>query len=392
MSVSERPVAQIPRKIRVLLITDEMETGGTQRQIVHIARNLDSNRFEPAVAYFRNRSFLVDELERAGIPVHYIPKRRRVDIGFLLRLVALLRNERFDVVHCFSFTGELWGALARRLMLQRNKPVLITSVRNTYDWYTGWQWMLKRWASLESYVVVANSHTGAEYAREKMRLEQRTIQVVYNGVAPVAGGVKAEECISIRHALDVPVGTVLGIFVGRLVVQKNVPVLLRAVKRIAPMEQGFRLLIVGSGPLQEQIEAQIEALDLSQTVKMLGHRSDAERLVAASDFLVLPSLREGLSNVILEAMMAGKAVIASNVGGNSELVGDQQNGLLFDKNDEAGLANCLRALITDEAKRSRFGAAGRARANEEFGIPVMARAMESHYVQCISTRNLAPIG
>ena len=127
------PMLEQAKKIRVLFITDEMEVGGTQRQIVHIARSLDKTRFEATVVYFCNRSFLVDELESAGVRVIEISKRKRLDIGFLRKLVRMLQTGGFDVVHCFAFTGELWGAIARRFLPRASRPALITSVRNKYD-------------------------------------------------------------------------------------------------------------------------------------------------------------------------------------------------------------------------------------------------------------------
>jgi glycosyltransferase involved in cell wall biosynthesis len=384
MNSSPTPAARL-RRIRVLLVSDEMETGGTQRQIVHIARNLDRERFEPAVAYFRNRSFLVDELERAGIAVHHVAKHRRIDVGFLIHLHALLRRERFDVIHCFSFTGELWGALAHSLMPASRRPVLITSVRNTYDWYANWQWRLKRWASDKSCVVLANSHTGADHARKSMNLGRERIEVVYNGVAPPAGPIDPDECFRIRKCLGVEDYTVLGIFVGRLVVQKNVPVLLRALRRIKPTVSAFHMLVVGDGPLRDQLAAMVKELELTEILTFLGHRADPERVIAASDFLVLPSLREGLSNAILEAMMAGKPVVASRVGGNGELVRDQQSGLLFDSDDDASLARCIQTMISDESRRRKYGVSGQERAIRDFSVPVMVRQMEEHYERCVQS-------
>jgi glycosyltransferase involved in cell wall biosynthesis len=154
------------------------------------------------------------------------------------------------------------------------------------------------------------------------------------------------------------------------------------VKLLETEGKRFRLAIAGDGPLRQRIEEQIEALGLSRTVILLGHLADVERLIAASDILVLPSFREGLSNVILEAMMAGKAVIASDVGGNGELVEHGSTGLLFPSDDDVALAASLRSLIIDGTLRARFGAAARTRARVQFGVPVMIRAMEHHYEKC----------
>ena len=316
------------RKLRVLLLTDEMEVGGTQRQIVHIARHLDRERFEPAVLFFRNPSFFVGELEQAGVRVIQVEKRGRMDPGFIWRLVATLRRERYDVVQCFAFSGELWGAVARRLLPRGQRPALISSVRGVYEWYSGWQWRIKRWVSAQSERVVANSRMGGEYACARMGLAAGTIRITYNGVQaehPVPG--RAAE---LRAQLRVPAGGTLVLFVGRLVVHKDVPTLLKAVSALHQRLPGLRVALAGDGPLRAELEARIDALALRDVVHALGQRDDVPELMAAADVLVLPSLREGLSNVVLEGMMGGKPVVASRAGGNIELVEHERSGLLFD--------------------------------------------------------------
>jgi glycosyltransferase involved in cell wall biosynthesis len=366
-------------RIRVLIISDEMEVGGTQRQIVHIAKGLDRKVFEPTVAYFCNRSFLVDDLERAGVPVVEIPKRARFDLGFVRRLAAFVRDGRFDVVHCFSFTGELWGTVACKLVPASRRPVLITSVRNKYDWYSKLQWRLKRWASLNSATVIANSRAGGEHARETMRLPSGSVEVVYNGVADAPPQALATLPLSTAGA------PVTAQFVGRLVEQKNLPVLLRAMKRLKDDGVPLRLRVAGDGPLRAAHEELIAKLGVGDVVEMLGERSDTPVLMAQADFVVLPSVREGLSNVILEAMVMGRAVIATAVGGSVELVEPEQTGLLVPSDDDAALAQAIRRLVEDRALREAMGARGRQRAVERFTVPAMVRAMQDAYQRCLSS-------
>jgi glycosyltransferase involved in cell wall biosynthesis len=365
------------RKLRVLLLTDEMEVGGTQRQIVHIARGLDRERFEPTVLFFRNPSFFVGELEQAGVRVIQIEKHGRLDLGFVRRLVRTLREERFDVMQCFAFSGELWGAVARRLLPRAQRPALITSVRGVYEWYSKVHWRLKRWVSGQSERVVANSRMGAGYAQERMGLAPGAIRVSYNGVqAPRPDPARAQ---ALRGELGVPEGGLLVLFVGRLVVHKDVPTLLRAVARLRERLPKLRLALAGDGPLQDELAQQVASLSLQPAVTLLGQRDDVTDLIAAADIMVLPSLREGLSNVILEGMMGGKPVVASNAGGNIELIDHERGGLLFDIGDDAALAAALDRLAHDAPLRERLGQGARQRAEAEFSIPSMVRAYEKHY-------------
>lgn len=361
-----------PRKL--LVITDEMEVGGTQRQIVALLKGIDRVRFQPSLIYFRSPSFLVDELRRAGIPVTCIPKRGRIDVGFFLALRRYIREGGFDVVHCFSFSGELWGMLAHRF---GGRGMFMSSIRSTYGWYTRLQWRLKALVSRHSYCVVANSVAGAAYAIRQNGVSSAQTIVVYNGVEVPAltPGLDRNE---LRARLGLSPATVAALFIGRLVEQKNVPSLLRAAARLSRQAVDFVVLIAGDGPLTAPLQKMIQQLGLERCVRLLGERGDVGDLLSASDFLVLPSYREGLSNAIMEAMAAGRAVIASNVGGNGELVQDGTSGLLYDSDDDAALAAAMQRLIISPGERERLSAAACVRARE-FSIEHMVRHMEQVY-------------
>jgi glycosyltransferase involved in cell wall biosynthesis len=367
-----------PRKL--LVITDEMEVGGTQRQIVALLKGIDRRRFQPSLVYFRSPSFMVDELRHAGIPVTCIPKRRRIDPAFFLALRRHIREGGFDIVHCFSFSGELWGMLAHRF---GGRGRFVSSIRGTYGWYSRLQWWLKALVSRHSCCVVANSVAGAAYAVEQKGASSTQTVVVYNGVAvpPLTPGLDRNE---FRAGLGLSATTVAALFVGRLVEHKNVPSLLRAADRLRRQAVDFVVLLAGDGPLTVPIQQLIQQLGLESCVRLLGERGDVGDLLAASDFLVLPSYREGLANVIMEAMAAGRAVIASHVGGNGELVQDDKNGLLYASDDDAALAAAMSRLILNPSERVRLSAAACARAGE-FSIEQMVRRMEQVYSGVMET-------
>ena len=377
-------VLSSPGKTRLLLLTDEMEVGGTQRQIVHIAAQLDRKLFEPTVLFFRNPSFFVDELKAAGVRVIQVPKQGRLDLRFVMRLKRELEQGQFDVMHCFAFSGELWGAFARRMLPRSAQPALISSVRGTYEWYSPWHWAIKRRVSAQSARVVANSHVGAHYACERMGLPGQSISVVHNGVESVA--LRNPDIAQLRVQMGARPGDLLVLFVGRLVDHKDLPTLLRAMSRLRGQSCNARLAIAGGGPLRTEVEGLLDQLSLREEVRLLGQREDVPELIAAADVVVLPSVREGLSNVILEGMMGGKPVVASRAGGNVELVEHEQSGLLFDVGDDAALAACLVRLERDPALRQRLGVGAKARAHDEFSIPSMVKAYERTYGDVVRER------
>lgn len=365
------------RPVRLLVITDEMEMGGTQRQITMLLNGIDRSRFEPELVYFRNRSALVDELLAAGIPVTHIEKRGRIDPLFVRRLSQFIRRGRFDVVHCFSFTGELWGSVAHMLAGQGR---LVGSIRGVYEWYSGLQWRLKTWVTRRSYCVVANSHAGARYALTQMGSQfEDKIRVIYNGV-PEKPQMTTEARAAFRDELGISPATFVTLFVGRLVDHKNLPSLVRAAAVLEREAHDQAILLAGEGPERPALVADIEAMGC-KSIRFLGEREDVDRLLQIADVLVLPSFREGLSNAILEAMAAGTPVVASSVGGNVELLQDGKTGLLYPSDDHEALARSLHLLIEDPAHRDDLSAAARRHAQMNFTQSEMVRQTEEIYLK-----------
>ena len=388
---------------RVMLMTDEMEVGGSQRQIVQLALGLKARGVTCAVLYFINPSFLVEQLQAAGIETIRVNKTARVDPGFVRRLRQAIRAWAPDVVHCYSFTAELWGAIACRLLPARERPVLISSVRGTYEWYGRNQWRMKRWVSSQSASIISNSREGAEYAARQMHWPLHHFHVVHNGVSvtapdaarvdllrqhylqsqdtappPVAGCMETTDG-SMTSAGTPPAFDTLILFVGRLVEHKNLPRLLQAFAQVVKQRPRTRLLLAGSGSLHDALAAQIGQLGLQDHALLLGEQSEVPALMEAADLVVLPSLREGLSNVVLEAMALGRAVLSTPVGGIPQAIDNGRHGVLVEPTDTDALARALLTLIDDPALRERLGRAAQHKVLEQYSPPAMVSAMLKEY-------------
>jgi len=364
---------------RVLLVIDEMEVGGSQRQIAHFLAGIDRARWEPELLYFREPSFLVDALVHAGIPVRRLPKRGRIDPGFLIGLVRLLRRERYDLIHAFSLTAELWTLIASRML--RRPPPVVSSIRSLNLDAPAWYWRLKRFVFRHSAARIANARAAAAAAAVRGRWPLEQFDVIGNGV-PLPKAISAAERQSLREAIGVPEGRVFGLFVGRLIAVKNLPCLLDALACL-PSGQRPWIALAGDGPSREGLERRCADAALTQDVFLLGQRADATSLMQAADFLVLCSDQEGLSNALLEAMAAACPVIASNVGGNPELVEHERTGLLFLPNDRLALASALARITSDGDLRTRLSTQARDQAASRHGIPALVSATLGVYERCL---------
>jgi glycosyltransferase involved in cell wall biosynthesis len=356
-----------------------MEVGGTQRQIVELTKTLSGLPYELSVAYFRNDSHLVNELRSAGIPVHDLGKRHRLDLPFLLRFCALIKRNNFDIIHAYSFSGELWSWLANAICGQAS---FVSSIRGVYHWYRPWQWWIKRWISRHSSAVVANSQAGAEYAAQKMELRSTVIDVVYNSIH--INKHTNEKTLSGQERKPRNDGRRTILYVGRLDREKNLPCLLRAVRRLVRKLPQVRLELVGDGPDRKAIEKTVFRLGLGGFVRFEGIQEDVSGFYTAADVLVLPSFSEGFSNSLVEAMHAGCAVIASNTGGNSELIEHGRTGLLFPSDDDEVLAQMLHELLQDEKRRQRMIDAARVSVQPYLDSSRVRHAMNDIYGRCLT--------
>lgn len=363
----------------VLVVTDEMEVGGSQRQIVHLLRGLKRAGRQPQLLYFRRESFLVEQLRAEGIPVSRIDKRGAIDIGFLHRLRRFLAHGRFDLVHAFSITAEMWVRLA---LLGLPQTRLVSSIRGLSLDTPAWQWRAKRWVMAGSAAVISNSAAGADAIAARCSFPRARIEVIPNGVefGPAPG---PAERAAARQRYGLAARPLL-LFVGRLVEAKNLPLLLQALARLPAALRPLTWL-AGEGPERARLESLRSALALDADVVLLGERSDTAELMRAADLLVLPSREEGLSNVLLEAMAAALPVVASDAGGSPELVADGRSGLLFPNGDVEALGDALTRLLTDPVLRAQMGSAARTRIEREFAIDTLVQRSLDRYDRCLES-------
>ena len=201
----------------------------------------------------------------------------------------------------------------------------------------------------------------------------------------------------IRNAIPLPPGEETGdsarppsasarpivLTVARLDPQKNLSDLIRAAAQVPEA----RFLVAGEGPMRSALESEIRAHALDGRVELLGFRSDVAELLRACDLFVLPSLFEGLPLSVLEAMAAGKPVIASRVGGTDEAVVHGETGILVPPSDPAALARAIRELLADPATAQAYGARGRARVAREFSVDAMVERVSALYDELLAGRS-----
>jgi glycosyltransferase involved in cell wall biosynthesis len=294
------------------------------------------------------------------------------DVALLMVLYRFFRREHITVMHAFSSTAEFFGGIAARL---RGCHVIV-SIRNHNERLPRLHRWAKRFACVLADAVVANSHSGAAAAVAAGVMVEQKVHVVPNGVAFQPLGVTRQAA---RAQLGIPNEAFIVLSVGRLVGEKNYDATLELARRMSVRHAQALFLIAGDGPLRSSLAQQIDVLHLGGQVRLLGERRDIPLLLATADLYLNTSVSEGLSNSIMEAMAAGLPVLATSVGGTTELIEEGKTGLLFSLGNIVGAEQKLAHLVVDATLRKTLGRNARQAMQERYSVESMVTRIEQVY-------------
>ena len=357
----------------MLLVVDSLEVGGAERHVVDLAAALRRQGHEVAVAC-SVAGELSDLLDRGNIPISPLLDRlvkRHVSVAYARALRRLVEEQRFDLVHAHIYASAAASALAT---LGTAVPLVVTE-------HTEGAWQ-GRCAHLVSHLIyrrssriiaVSSPIRGRLIDSDGVPAEK--ISLIPNAVIPSSNTYpEALGALPDEWREGPLVGTV-----ARLQPEKGIANLLKAAARASTFCPLARFLVVGDGPLREELVCLADRLGLCERVRFLGHRADARGLIGLLDVLVVPSLTEGTPLTVLEAMAGGVPIVASAVGGIPDQVRHNREGLLVPPNDTVALGDALLELLQDPGRARRLGESGRRRANSEFAHATMVRKIEAVY-------------
>ncbi|MCI2429064.1 glycosyltransferase family 4 protein [Candidatus Acetothermia bacterium] len=371
-------------KPRMLQLVTLSEWGGAQHIVYLLAKHFQQE-YDMTVACAPGGP-LIERARAAGLRVIEIPELCRLphplrDLRALWKLHSLMKAERFNIVHAHSTKAGLLGRLAAR---SAGVPVILFTAH-------GWaftegrrywiRWLLaqiERLASLASSKIICLSEYDRQLALRFGVASQEKLVVIPNGLEdePFCSLIDKDKK-ELRYRLGGSNAAGIVTMVGRLAPPKDLKTLMAAWEGLK--RSGWKLWIVGEGPLRPRLEEIVRARGLGDHVILLGERRDIPELLKASDIFALASRWEGLPLTIIEAMLAGLPVVAARVGGVPELVEDGVTGLLVPPEDACALRGALEQLMGSEETRHRMGELGRRRARERFTAEHMLSQVEDLY-------------
>jgi glycosyltransferase involved in cell wall biosynthesis len=360
------------RPVRVCFLIDELAVAGTETQLLALIQHLDRSRIIPHLGLLRGESEMSRALEPADCPVWRLgvgSLARPTTVAKLLRFARLLRTHRIDVLQAYFPDSSYFGLPAAWLA---GVPNRLRTRNNLGHWLTPLHRRLGRALN----VLTTGTLTNCEAAREALLAAEgpapTSVHVLENGVD--LGRFLSLPAIATTATDSGCVGAV-----ANLRAVKGVDVFVAAAGLLADRYPGVVFQVAGEGEQRSELEAAIARLGLSERLLLPGGSDNVPAFLAGLDVAVLPSRAEGMSNALLEYMAAGRAIVATAVGGNSELVEQGVHALLVPPDDPASLARAIARLLDDRALARRLGANARQRAREGYGREAMVRRFEDFY-------------
>jgi glycosyltransferase involved in cell wall biosynthesis len=356
--------------LRVLQIIPSLDRAGAEKQLTLLATRLPRDEFDVQVCVLTRLGPLQDELQRAQIPVVCVQKTWKVDPAAYSRLKHEIRRVQPDLVQTWIFAANSYG---RKAALAVGVPRIVASERCVDRWKTWTELAIDRYLARRTDRIVVNS-SGVRDFYVGRGLPQEKFLVIPNGIDPVdidPVDNRPEGREELLRELELPPAARLIAAVGRLWPQKRYKDLIWAADLLKVIRDDVHLLIIGEGPQRERLERYRDLVQIQDRVHFLGHRTDVPRLLPHLDCFWLGSGYEGQSNALMEAMMQGVPVVASDIAGNRDLVVHGETGYLYPLGDRAALARWTNIILNDAPLARRLGSGGRRRMLDEFSVDKM---------------------
>jgi glycosyltransferase involved in cell wall biosynthesis len=351
--------------INILHVISKLTVGGVENQLLMILKKYDKRKLYPLVCSLSDKGEIGKEIEDSGIEVIPLNKlKHRFDWTIVKEIYHLIKIRDIKIVRTHQYHANLYGRLAAWLA---KVPCIVASIHNVFTIDRKLhRRMINRFLARFTDKVVAVSETIKRDILKYDGLRVDKVTVINNGIDTdrllnMDGNVIRTE---FNIFPDVPViGTI-----GRLTFQKGQKYLIEAVSKIKEKFPRIMLLIVGDGLIKDELQNYAKILGINEHVIFTGSRRDVPALLAAMDIFVFPSLWEGLPNALIEAMAAGKAIIATDIPPVREIFNTEKIGILIPARDSNAIASSIELLLYDKTLAETFGKSAQERAFSHFNI------------------------
>jgi sugar transferase (PEP-CTERM/EpsH1 system associated) len=371
-------------KYKVLHVVLSMETGGLENGIVNLVNNADHNQFSVDILCLREKGTLAQRIKNPNSQVTFDGNQDPGLFTAIKKIYKACIDGQYHIVHSHGFTTMLASYIATRLA--RTK-IMMNGEHGTLYYSSAKQRILQRF-------LFKKMDINLTVSRELKRKIHKVFNFSLENFKPIINGVDTDKFnhklpVSLLEELCLKNDSFIIGSVGRLVAVKNYPSLIKAFAITHNKHPKTHLVIAGEGPERVDLESLITELNIADHVHLLGNRDDVANIMNAIDIFVLPSFSEGLSNTLLEAMSCGTPVIASDVGGNPEIIKTNITGFLYPSNDIQALSHILTDLCEDSSLVETLSKQAREHIVDNYSLQSMVDNYEATYAELILKNNLS---
>lgn len=366
--------------IRVCHLVDALNMGGLENIIKHTVLNLDKTKYSNEVWCLKDKGVLADDIEGAGVAVRPFYFEGGLEIRYLLRLVKALKEKKFDIIHSYGFFPIIWGAMAA---IFAGVPVRIATCGNRYH-DVGLNNRLKlKFVSYFTTYFIAVCEAVKKPLVEFIGIPPSKISIIYSSAKRIEPK-SLDEKKKIREKLSVKNEDFVIGSIGRLVEYKGHKYMIEALSMLKSHMPNIKYIIIGDGPAQEGLQSEAKSLNLENMVLFAGLKRDTTDLLNIMDTFVQPStVREGLPTALAEAASAGLPLVATDIGGNCEIVINGINGFIVPPKDAARLAEKVRYLAENPDEKKKMGDNSKAIWQEKFALKKMLDGISALYDKAV---------
>ncbi|MBP9853823.1 MAG: glycosyltransferase [Candidatus Omnitrophica bacterium] len=325
---------------RVLFIIWSLERGGAERFLAGLLNHIDRSRFEPVLCCMNWKGEWAEPLERKGIRVIELNKKKGIDLKAFWSLISIIREGKFQIVNTHLWLADVMGRIAAILC---RVPVIISTAQNVDVWKKWHHRWIDRELATATVKIIAVSKAVKEYYENEVGIPGEKIEIIPNAI-DVDLYKDVEDISYLYDEFDLKKENFILACIGRLDFQKGHKYLLESLKEIYNDMPDLRILIVGEGIEREDLKKSAEDYGIMPALRFTGQRQDIPHILKLSKALILPSIFEGLPLCVLEAMAASRPVIATNVGGTTELAVEGRTAFIVEPKRPDLLSSAIRRL------------------------------------------------
>lgn len=374
-----RKAASDGKPWNILYVIATLELGGTEFQLARLLKALNRNQYKPFLCCTVGSGPLEEQVKELGIPIFILKKKNKFNFTVVFDIVRIIKENKIDVIHSFLFASNFWARLAGILA---SAKVIIASERSAYK--KPQVIIYDRILSHFTDSIICNSEAVKQFQIETEKINPKKLDVVYNGLDVSEFDSRYENSLKkadeYRKKLNIDKKDFVIGNICRITPEKNLELWLETAAKVAAQKKNVKFILVGGAnpnigeevPYRNKILGMLDSLNLKNNVILTGYSHDVTQELALMNLFFLSSKIEGFPNVVMEAMAAGKPVIATSAGGTKELV-NLETGVIIENNNPEIFSGAIIELLEDKEKMEQMGKAGRKRLEEKFSAEKLAQ-------------------